>query len=203
MRSPCCPSRTVLAGFGHAVALDGDRLVVGAPGNWLGSPDGAAYVFEWNGSSWAKTATITPPAGSEPWFGGTVAMQGAGSSSATAIPGSWGAAPSYAASSSTTALPTPLLQRLSTPTLPSTGGRDVQAALGRARARRDLLVVGSPYYGAYVFRRGTRDGRGRRCCARSTGTKGRQRRNGRRDRGCRRPLDPGHRSFGCRRPLRA
>jgi hypothetical protein len=43
--------------FGFSVAVDGDTAVVGAPQ----APDGgAAYVFQYNGSSWVLTVTLTP-----------------------------------------------------------------------------------------------------------------------------------------------
>ncbi len=49
-------------GFGTAVALDGGRLVVGAPrADSGGTPDsGAAYVFEHAGTSWLYQATLVP-----------------------------------------------------------------------------------------------------------------------------------------------
>ena len=42
---------------GHSVAVDGDTLVVGAPGN--GSASGAVYVFRRSGNSWVQTAKLT------------------------------------------------------------------------------------------------------------------------------------------------
>lgn len=51
--------------FGHDVALDGDRLVVGTPYTDLGSDVdqvGAVYVFERSGTGWTQTAKLVPPA---------------------------------------------------------------------------------------------------------------------------------------------
>lgn len=49
------------AGFGSAVGLDGDRLVISAIGarNQYGEWGGAAYVFEWNGE-WRYSARLVP-----------------------------------------------------------------------------------------------------------------------------------------------
>ncbi len=43
--------------FGHAVGLSGDRLVVGAA--YSNFVQGAAYVFEYDGTSWVETAKLT------------------------------------------------------------------------------------------------------------------------------------------------
>lgn len=46
--------------FGSSVALDGDRIVVGSPQDDDGGFDsGAAYVFEYDGSSWSEVAKLT------------------------------------------------------------------------------------------------------------------------------------------------
>ena len=46
--------------FGHAVALHGDRLAVGAPGDLAGNvPAGAVYVFQRRGSSWNQETKLT------------------------------------------------------------------------------------------------------------------------------------------------
>ena len=65
-------------GFGEAVALEGDVLVVGAPnrdGNASG--DGVAFVFEHNGSNWEQAAMLYDPNGywTDP-FGHAVAISG-------------------------------------------------------------------------------------------------------------------------------
>jgi hypothetical protein len=64
--------------FGSEVALDGDRLVVGAV--WKAGPgfhSGAAYVFERVGGAWTETAKLLPSDhGVEDWFGRTVAVDG-------------------------------------------------------------------------------------------------------------------------------
>ncbi|HEX9755042.1 MAG TPA: choice-of-anchor B family protein [Gemmatimonadales bacterium] len=67
-------SDTKLAdGFGSALAVDGDLLVVGAPRNGSG---GAVYVFERRASGWEQTARLSGPseaAGDE--FGAAVAIK--------------------------------------------------------------------------------------------------------------------------------
>ena len=64
--------------FGAAVAIDGDRAIVGSPEN---GPDtngpGAAYVFVRSGSSWSQEAILTVPGlGNDSSFGGAVAIDG-------------------------------------------------------------------------------------------------------------------------------
>ena len=58
--------------FGETAALDGDTLIVAAPRKNTDSDpittEGALYVFEWNGSTWMETQTITTPDAS-PSFG--------------------------------------------------------------------------------------------------------------------------------------
>lgn len=72
--------------FGSAVAIDGNRLVVGARGE--GNPIGgglyhegyigAAYVFEWNGVSWVETQKLRASNFEEhAWFGYDLAIDGA------------------------------------------------------------------------------------------------------------------------------
>lgn len=68
-------------GFGSSVALDGNRLLVGARFvSTLGanSRDGAAYLFEQNGGVWRQTDQLTAqfPAGDDQ-FGSVVALSGA------------------------------------------------------------------------------------------------------------------------------
>jgi len=66
-------------GFGSEIALDGDRMVVGAV--WKDGPgvdSGAAYVFERNGGGiWMQTEKLVPsdPAALD-WFGRTVDVDG-------------------------------------------------------------------------------------------------------------------------------
>ncbi len=69
------------AAFGQAVAVDGDTLVVGASQEDNGSVvypnQGAAYVFERTGGSWAETQKLVasdPKKGDS--FGGSVAIDG-------------------------------------------------------------------------------------------------------------------------------
>ncbi|MCK6446056.1 MAG: FG-GAP repeat protein [Planctomycetes bacterium] len=63
--------------FGSAVALDGDRLVVGAEYESAQGATfrGAAYVFEWNGSAWLETTKLLAPgAAAFDYAGSTVAL---------------------------------------------------------------------------------------------------------------------------------
>jgi Ca2+-binding RTX toxin-like protein len=64
--------------FGNEVALDGDRLVVGAP--QVDDPEylaGQAYVFEFSGGSWTETAILSASDGtSYDKFGSSVAVDG-------------------------------------------------------------------------------------------------------------------------------
>ncbi len=64
--------------LGWSVALDGDRLVLGAPGDDIsGASSGAVYVYERSGSTWTQQAIVTPDdarAGLE--FGHEVALDG-------------------------------------------------------------------------------------------------------------------------------
>ena len=61
-------------GFGAAIALAGDAAVIGAP--W-GVPNGSAYLFERNGTTWTPQAKIVPPDGQDgAVFGSAVAVSG-------------------------------------------------------------------------------------------------------------------------------
>jgi len=65
--------------FGHAAAIDGDTLVLGADG--VDGPAGngivAAYVFERKGGSWAYQAKLSDPTGAElDNFGRDIAIDG-------------------------------------------------------------------------------------------------------------------------------
>jgi hypothetical protein len=57
------PAPQAWEAFGTAVAIDEDRIVVGAPDrDALGATDaGAAYVFERSGSSWTYVAALSAP----------------------------------------------------------------------------------------------------------------------------------------------
>lgn len=72
--------------FGRAVAVDGDRVVVGAPYDDEGAlQTGAAYVFDRSGTSWNQTARLladSPEAGSQ--FGRAVAVD-----ADTVLVGAW------------------------------------------------------------------------------------------------------------------
>jgi hypothetical protein len=61
--------------FGCAVALDGDRAVVGSAG--AGDRRGAVYVFEREGTNWVQKAKLTASDGAvNDYFGGSVALSG-------------------------------------------------------------------------------------------------------------------------------
>jgi hypothetical protein len=63
------------ARFGHAVAVDGDTAVIGAPGDgWPGGP-GAAYVFERVGGNWFEAAKLVG-SGTTISFGEAVTIDG-------------------------------------------------------------------------------------------------------------------------------
>ncbi|MBS1788049.1 MAG: putative Ig domain-containing protein [Acidobacteria bacterium] len=77
-------------GFGSAVALDVDTLVVGAPTSidqFFVHRPGAAYVFARNGATWTQVQTLTP-ADSKPddSFGAALALSGS-----TLVVGGWSA----------------------------------------------------------------------------------------------------------------
>ncbi|MFB3133484.1 MAG: FG-GAP repeat protein, partial [Rhodothermales bacterium] len=65
--------------FGRAVALDGDYLLVSAPGNdEQGERTGAVYVFKRDGETWTQQAKLTASdAGVLDGFGSAVALEGA------------------------------------------------------------------------------------------------------------------------------
>lgn len=64
--------------FGFSVEIEGDVIVVGAPGESLtGTSSGAAYVFRWNGSTWDQEDKLTSAdLGSFDEFGTDVAISG-------------------------------------------------------------------------------------------------------------------------------
>ncbi|MEM8558391.1 MAG: T9SS type A sorting domain-containing protein [Bacteroidota bacterium] len=61
-------------GFGQAVAIDGDRIVVGAPGGDDAVP-GAAWLYEFDGTQWtAEQRLVVPDLPFEADYGQTVAL---------------------------------------------------------------------------------------------------------------------------------
>lgn len=70
------------ATFGEAVALDGDRLIVGDnqdPSGGQNEQGGAFYVFEHRSGAWTQTDAVAPPASftqDRSEFGSTVALDG-------------------------------------------------------------------------------------------------------------------------------
>ncbi|MEL6705237.1 MAG: T9SS type A sorting domain-containing protein [Bacteroidota bacterium] len=62
--------------FGRAVAIEGDRIAVGAAGEGDFN-EGSVYVFERQGGTWARTALLTDPDGrTADFFGREVALEG-------------------------------------------------------------------------------------------------------------------------------
>lgn len=67
------------ANFGAAVAIDGERAVIGAPNHGTGTTAGrgAAYVYDWSGTDWVHdAAALVRPDASPPRFGSSVAISG-------------------------------------------------------------------------------------------------------------------------------
>lgn len=64
--------------FGISVSLDGDRALVGSPGDDdNGRDSGSVYVFEFNGTSWVEMAKLLPADGEEfDRFGSAVSLEG-------------------------------------------------------------------------------------------------------------------------------
>ncbi|MCG3136945.1 MAG: hypothetical protein HJJLKODD_00783 [Phycisphaerae bacterium] len=61
--------------FGYSVAIQGNTIVVGAPG--YNSSRGAVYVFDWNGTQWVQTIRLTASDGaSSDKLGWAVAFDG-------------------------------------------------------------------------------------------------------------------------------
>ncbi len=66
-----------LDAFGSSVAIDGDRVVVGARlGDVLGDSSGSAYVYSWNDGGWDETKLTASDASENDYFGGSVAIDG-------------------------------------------------------------------------------------------------------------------------------
>lgn len=65
-------------GLGWSVDLDGDRLIIGAPTHdGGGTLSGAAYIYQYDGTSWVHRATLTPPdQHAFQFFGESVAIRG-------------------------------------------------------------------------------------------------------------------------------
>ena len=64
--------------FGSSVAIDGNRVVVGAIGDDdTASSSGSAYVFEYDGTAWNEVAKLNASdATANDWFGSAVAISG-------------------------------------------------------------------------------------------------------------------------------
>ena len=64
-------------GFGSSVAVDGDRIVAGAPGIYAGySPPPAAYIFTRTGTNWVQSAKLIDGSPDPGGFGDSVASSG-------------------------------------------------------------------------------------------------------------------------------
>lgn len=126
--------------FGASVALSGDALVVGAPGdNEADAGAGAAYVYRRSAGVWAFEQKLLPPSGDpSAAFGCSVAVD-----ATTALVGSFGAGPTDAgaAYAYTFAASSWTLQATLTAADASTGDY-----LGWAVAlQQDTAVVGAPF----------------------------------------------------------
>lgn len=50
--------------FGRSIAIEGNRMVIGADGDWFnGTAAGSAYIFENQGGNWIETAHLSPSDG--------------------------------------------------------------------------------------------------------------------------------------------
>lgn len=67
------PDPYPMAEFGSAVAVEGDRVLVGAPLD--GVAQGAAYMFARNGATWIFEAQLAPSAGNFESWGAAVALK--------------------------------------------------------------------------------------------------------------------------------
>lgn len=64
------------ANFGHDIAVDGDVLVIGAPGP-LGTGIGSAHVYRFNGQDWIEEQILQDSTGwGNDWFGWSVDVDG-------------------------------------------------------------------------------------------------------------------------------
>lgn len=72
--------------FGYAVAIDGDLIIAGTPGDdEVAMNAGAAYVLKRSGTSWTEQEKLIPmPGGEAGFFGASVAL-----SKTTALVGAW------------------------------------------------------------------------------------------------------------------
>ena len=69
------PNADVVDAFGHAVAISGDTLVIGAPA--VGESTGEAYVYVRSGATWSQQAQLVAPDGAtSDAFGDSVAIAG-------------------------------------------------------------------------------------------------------------------------------
>ncbi len=70
------PDGVLFNTFGHALAVDGDRLAVGAP-DPLGDGIGAVYLFRRNGTVWEQEQKLQATTGwGNDWFGWSLDLQG-------------------------------------------------------------------------------------------------------------------------------
>ena len=73
------PSGTESGFFGASVAVDGDTMIVGAPGDDIGGmfDRGSAHIYRWDGATWALEATLLAADGvANEMFGSSVAVSG-------------------------------------------------------------------------------------------------------------------------------
>jgi hypothetical protein len=74
LRGPSVEARQ----FGYDVAMEGNRLLVGARNESVGSARaGGAYLYEWDGANWVERGHFSPPAAATgDQFGASVALNG-------------------------------------------------------------------------------------------------------------------------------
>lgn len=70
------PKPSVSGWFGCAVAVEGDRIAVGAYGEPQDGSAGAVHLFRRTASGWTIEQSLTPPWSGPSWFGFSIAMEG-------------------------------------------------------------------------------------------------------------------------------
>lgn len=147
--------------FGHAVAIDGDRLVVGQPGLGYagGNTRGSVHVFTRSGSTWTQSQRIEGPStGSHHFFGQSVAL--AGSTLVVGVPGTPAPGGTQSRSGRVDVFELVAGSFVPVATLAANDASENDRFGESLALDADVLVVGAPGYeyasglgGAYVFER--------------------------------------------------
>jgi hypothetical protein len=125
--------------FGHSVALDGDRLIVGAPGHETTVFGGAAYIFRKSDEGWTFEQKLVPPGLRHGDRAGTRVALHRGLAAVAAPPASGGSGRVW------TYVLTPDGWILDAILRDPSGGLDRSIRFGDALALRgDRLIVGAP-----------------------------------------------------------